>query len=214
MSAHFHVIPSGSIQCNAIVVWDEDSKEAALIDPTDDARGPLAFVAQKQLKLTEVLLTHGHFDHSADTERAMTAAGKTARLHPLDHALYRHGPEQARLFGCQVTALCQAALEPLTEGDEFTLGNSVTLKTLFVPGHSEGSMAFFVPQGPWVFSGDVLFAGSVGRTDLPGGSFVQLQDSIRNKLYQLPDDCIVVPGHGPKTTIGQEKRYNSFVRAE
>jgi glyoxylase-like metal-dependent hydrolase (beta-lactamase superfamily II) len=212
MPVQFSIVPSGSIQCNAVVIWDEDSKEAALIDPTDDARPALSFIEQKQLKLSYVLLTHGHFDHAADAERAMTASGQPVRLHPLDNGLYQHCAEQAQLFGFHAVAP-QKAVEPLNEGDEFVLGNAVTLKTLHVPGHSQGSVAFFVPEGPWVFSGDALFASSIGRTDLPGGSIEQLRDSIRNKLYRLPDECVVVPGHGPTTTIGEEKRHNPFIRA-
>lgn len=214
MAAHFHVIASGGIQCNSIIVWNDETSEAILIDPTDDAVPPLQFIEQKQLKVTEILLTHGHFDHCADCERAMTFAGKTAKLHTHDHPMYRQAPDHARMFGCQVTSTCTTPLDPLNEGDVFSLGTHLTLQTLHVPGHSQGSVAFFVPQGPWLFSGDVLFAGSVGRTDLPGGNFNQLRDSIQNKIYTLPLDCVVVPGHGPKTTVGHEKRSNSFIRGQ
>lgn len=212
MGADLHVVPSGVIDCNSIVLWDEDSKEAVIIDPTDDASTALSFVEQHQLKLVAILLTHGHFDHAADAEHAMTASGKPCRLHRLDHDLYYSLPQEALGFGIRV-APRKLPLETIAEGDELRLGEGVTLKTLHVPGHTEGSVAFFVAEGPWVFSGDALFAGSVGRTDLRGGNFEALRDSIRNKLYQLPDECVVVPGHGPPTTIGEEKRHNPFVRA-
>jgi glyoxylase-like metal-dependent hydrolase (beta-lactamase superfamily II) len=214
MTAHFAVMAAGGIQCNSVVLWDDETNHAIIIDPTDDARPSLAFVEKKQLKVQEILITHGHFDHCADTETAMKATGKTAKLHPRDHYLYHQGPEHARIFGCHVSSSCQTPLESLAEGDVFSLSPNITLQTLYVPGHSPGSVAFFVPQGPWLFSGDVLFAGSIGRTDLPGGNFNELRDSIQNKLYQLPHDCVVVPGHGPKTTIGHEKKSNTFVRGD
>jgi glyoxylase-like metal-dependent hydrolase (beta-lactamase superfamily II) len=212
MTAQYRIIPSGSIQCNSVVVWDDETLEAILIDPTDDARLPLEFIARQQLKVSRILLTHAHFDHAADAEGAAKALDVPLYLHPNDLGLYQQVAEQAAMFGFRAKNPT-AAPKPLAEGDEFRISDQYKIVTLHVPGHSPGCVAFYVAGASCVFAGDTLFAGSVGRTDLPGGSSEQLRDSIRNKLYQLPDDCVVVSGHGPTTTIGEEKLYNSFVRA-
>lgn len=211
MSAKYKIIPSGGIQCNAVVVWDDTTLEAILIDPTDDASLPLETIAKLELKVSCVLLTHAHFDHAADAERAAKTLNVPLYLHPHDFGLYRRAAEQAQVFGFRATAPTVDP-KPLAEGDEFRISEQLRLVTLHVPGHSQGCVAFYLAAGSCVFAGDTLFAGSVGRTDLPGGNFNELQDSIRNKLYQLPEDCVVIAGHGPVTTIGDEKRHNSFVR--
>jgi glyoxylase-like metal-dependent hydrolase (beta-lactamase superfamily II) len=213
MANRYQVLPSGSLECNSAVVWNDESREAVLIDPTDDARAPLSFVERHGLTVKYLLGTHGHFDHTADAERAMTALGLKLRLHPLDHGAYQRIPQHAAMFGVRFSARTQP-IEEVNEGETFSVCPGLTLQTLAVPGHTEGSVAFYVPEGPWVFAGDTLFAGSVGRTDLPGGSFEQLTNSVLNVLYRLPDDCVVIPGHGPTTTIGQEKRTNGVLRME
>jgi glyoxylase-like metal-dependent hydrolase (beta-lactamase superfamily II) len=213
MATQYHVIASGSLQCNAVVLWDDRSHQAIVIDPTDDARPVLAWLERHHVRVEAILLTHAHFDHAADAERAMTTLGKKAKLHTLDHGLYHRIPEQAEIFGSKISAR-HLPIDTLADADEFMLGPSTTIRVLHTPGHTEGSVAFYVPTGPWVISGDTLFCGSIGRTDLPGGSFQALRESIVNKLYRLPDETIVVPGHGPTTTIGHEKRQNPFIRAD
>lgn len=213
MPVRYHVIASGSLQCNAAIVWDEATRQAVVIDPTDDARPVLSWVERKQLKVTALLLTHAHFDHAADAERAMAALELKAQLHPLDHGLYHRIPDQAHTFGSSLLPR-QLPISELSESSRYQLGAKATLQVLHTPGHTEGSVAFYLPEGPWLFSGDTLFCGSVGRTDLPGGSFTALKSSILGKLYQLPDETTVIPGHGPTTTIGYEKRQNGVIRAE
>jgi glyoxylase-like metal-dependent hydrolase (beta-lactamase superfamily II) len=211
MAFQYQVLPSGSLECNSIVIWDDASREAVLVDPTDDARTALDFIERQRLTVKYLLATHGHFDHTADAERAMEQLGLRLRLHRLDHGAYQRIPQNAAMFGVRFTARTQP-IDELVEGETFTVSSGLTLQTLAVPGHTEGSVAFYVPEGPWVFAGDTLFAGSVGRTDLPGGSFEQLTNSVLNVLYHLPNECVVIPGHGPTTTIGREKRDNGVLR--
>jgi hydroxyacylglutathione hydrolase len=198
---------------NGYVVACEQAREAVIIDPGDEVAQLLQFVAEKKLTVRQILLTHAHVDHVAGTAKAKRASGAPICLHRDDLPLYEAAPAQAALFGFD--------LEALPPVDHFyDLSAPVTFGTyevhvLHTPGHTPGGVCLLVgpagQQGKKVFVGDTLFAGSIGRTDLPGGNFDTLIGSIRGVLFKLPDDVEVYSGHGPKTMIGQERRTNPFL---
>ncbi|HET7452010.1 MAG TPA: MBL fold metallo-hydrolase, partial [Thermoanaerobaculia bacterium] len=159
-----------------------------------------------------LLHTHAHFDHIAAAGALHRATGAPIRLHPDDRFLYDMLPEQGRLFGFRFDAP-EPVTEPLADGESIALGASA-VRVIHTPGHSPGSVCFLAGDAePVLFSGDTLFRGSIGRTDLWGGSFPAIERSIRERLYVLPDALRVVPGHGEETSVGAEKRTNPFVRS-
>lgn len=211
MKLHYEVITAGKLSTNAVLVWNEQSRLAVLIDPTDDARPAIAAAEAKALDVRRILLTHGHFDHGADAERAMEHFGQALSLHPKDEAIYFDAPLHGRFFGVAIEPRTRA-VGPVEGGDRITLEPGFELQVIPVPGHSPGSVAYYLLEQGWLFAGDTLFRDGVGRTDLPGGHTRALVRSIQERLYVLPDETIVVPGHGPPTTIGDERRHNPFVR--
>ena len=201
------------IAVNAYLLWDE-IREAVLIDPAcyyaDEEEALSRFVEAKELKIVHLLNTHGHFDHVMGNNFAEEKWGLKCRMHPGDLPLAAQAKQQAMLFGITMPNLT-SALELLSEGEEITFGQTV-LKVIHVPGHSQGSVAFYGEQDKVLVAGDILFEGSVGRTDLPGGNHAQLISGIKEKLMTLDDEVKVYPGHGGDTTIGWEKRTNPFLR--
>ncbi len=200
----------GPLQVNCFVVGDEATREAIVIDPGDAPRRVLALLNKHGLILKMILCTHAHFDHVLGLREVQKATGARFLLHLADLPILRSVPGQVRLWLGQET---EAPPEPdgfLGEGDIVRAG-SVALRVLHVPGHSPGSIAFVNDQDKAVFVGDALFAGSIGRTDIPGGDFDTLMDSIHDKLMSLSDDHQVYPAHGPSTTIGRERRTNPFL---
>lgn len=201
------------IAVNAYLLWDE-IREAVLIDPAcyyaDEEEALSRFVEAKELKIVHLLNTHGHFDHLMGNNFAEEKWGLKCRMHPGDLPLAAQAKQQAMLFGITMSNLT-SALELLSEGEEITFGQTV-LKVIHVPGHSQGSVAFYGEQDKILVAGDILFEGSVGRTDLPGGNHAQLISGIKEKLMTLDDEVKVYPGHGGDTTIGWEKRTNPFLR--
>lgn len=204
------VIPVTPFEQNCSLVWCEETKEGALVDPGGDVQRLLDAVASQGVQLKKLLLTHGHLDHAG-------AAGALAKQlsipvigpHQADQYWLDGMPQQSKMFGFP-------PVEPflpdqwLQEGDEVEIG-SQRLSVLHTPGHTPGHVVFFDEKGKRLWVGDVLFAGSVGRTDFPGGSQEQLFASIRDKLWSLGDEVEFVPGHGPNSTLGEERRYNPFV---
>jgi glyoxylase-like metal-dependent hydrolase (beta-lactamase superfamily II) len=207
-----HAIVSMPFEENTYVIWQPPSREAIVVDPGLEPELILAFLQQRQLNVAAILNTHGHADHIAGNEALkarfpsaplIIGANEAALLS--DANLNLSAP-----FGMPIVS--PPADQLVREGDMLELGG-LRLEVFEVPGHSPGHVVFVVPAKPTVvLGGDVLFAGSIGRTDFPGGSFQQLEAGIRNKLYTLPDDTVVYPGHGPATTVGEEKRSNPFVR--
>lgn len=200
----------GPIQTNCYIVGDSGSGEAIVIDPADGAPLILRAIEQRGWTVREILATHAHFDHIMASAELKAAAGAPFRLHEADEALRRAMPEQVRqLVGIEVPP----AAEPdgfLSEGDHVTAG-AIDLEVLFTPGHSPGHVSFVLAAERTVFCGDVLFAGRIGRTDLPGGDFATLMQSITAKLLPLGDAFAVLPGHMQNTTIGHERATNPFV---
>lgn len=199
---------TGPLENNAYLVWDPSSKEAVLVDPGMGSEPIAGEIRSMGLTLKVVLNTHGHFDHIFHNAMFSNEFGCPYLLHEADLPLVHGMPEHAALFGFTADH-CPDPQSFLHQGQEIPLG-SAALKVLHTPGHSPGGVCFL--SGGFVLTGDTLFAQSIGRTDLPGGSFDQLVGSIRDNLFPLPDTTQVLPGHGPATSIGFEKRHNPFVR--
>lgn len=205
-------IPSGAIECVGTLIWNEATRAAVLIDPTDDPSPFLDYARNQKLEVRQVLLTHAHFDHAAGACDAARAFGTSLRLHRDDWPLFHDMPKWGLRFGLQPKApdLTPVAVE---DGEVLEIEEGFSIRVLHTPGHTQGQVAYVFDALGLAVVGDTLFAGSVGRTDLPGGDYDALERSIRTKLYALPDATVVVPGHGPETTIGAEKRGNAYVRA-
>lgn len=204
-----HTLPVGPFQMNCYVVADETTRDAVIIDPGDEVEEIVGLVRREGLKVHALLLTHGHVDHVLHAQDAKDALGVPLFAHPDDLPLIARAPEQAMFFGLRPGRVAQVD-GPLEEGVAFQAG-TLTFRVLHTPGHSPGGVTLAIGQAAFV--GDSVFAGSIGRTDLPGCDHGSLVRSIRNKIYSLPDETVLYPGHGPATTVGEEKRTNPFVRA-
>jgi hydroxyacylglutathione hydrolase len=197
----------GPLMVNCYVLGCENSREGVVVDPGDDTDRILDAVSRHGLKVVAVINTHGHFDHTGGNQRVITETGAGLLIHELDAPMLARAVDTAAMFG--LTA--ENSPPPsrfLTEG-EFVAFGEYRLRVLHTPGHTLGGCSLHL-EG-MVFTGDTLFADSVGRTDFPGGSSVALGKSIREKLLILPDDTIVYPGHGPSTTIGRERKHNPYL---
>ncbi len=204
-----HTRPVGAFQMNCYLVADEATREGVVVDPGDEISSLLDLIRREGLKIAALLLTHGHVDHVMHAQELKEALGVPICAHPGDLELIQAAPQQALMFGLAPGPV-PVVDQPLQEGVAFQAG-PLTFRVLHVPGHSPGGVALVL--GNCAFVGDTIFAGSIGRTDLPGGDYRQLVESIRRKLYTLPEDTVLYPGHGPATTVGQEMRSNPFVRA-
>ena len=200
----------GPLQVNCYILADEKTKEAVVIDPGDDAQDLLNIIRSKDLKVKYIVNTHAHFDHVGANRDLKEATGAEILLHEADASLLNASTDQAVMFGMKAPS-SPPADRYLKHGDLVTAGE-VSLKVLHAPGHSSGGICLL--EDGIVFSGDALFAGSIGRTDLPGGDLMTLINSIKSNLLTLPDDTRVFPGHGPDTTIGAEKKENPFLNQE
>lgn len=201
------------VQENTYVLWDE-SGECAIVDPgclNDKEFEKLdAFIKTKNLKPVKLINTHGHFDHIFGVEKCREAYSLKWEAHHGDNAWIEGVQAKATLFGLVVQSVALPEVE-LNEGDIVSFGNT-TLKIFHVPGHSPGSICFYDEKSKVVITGDVLFNGSIGRTDLDGGSYETLISGIKTKLLSLPNEVLVYPGHGPATTIGDEKARNPYLQ--
>lgn len=201
----------GPLVNNMFLLYNK-SGEAVLIDASFDIGKVIEFINENNLALQKVILTHGHIDHIHGVRRLKEELNPEIMVHKYDLELYNNINKQGEMFGFQT----QPPPQPDTLIDsEFNIDhNGTLLKILETPGHSPGAICIStkINGENILFSGDTLFQGSIGRTDLWGGSFQTIKNSIKNKLYVLPDETVVYPGHGDKTTIGQEKRSNPFVR--
>lgn len=206
MSIQTHVI--GPLQNNTYVVVDDASRRAAVIDPGMECEPVLERVRSDGLTLEAVILTHGHFDHIFGTQLFRAASPAPILMHAADLPLLDEAGETARYFGFTAPAVPRPD-RLVRDGEAIKVGG-LELKVLETPGHTPGGISLLLEE--MVFVGDALFAGSVGRTDLAGGSHELLLRSIRAKLLTLPDQTTVYPGHGPATTIGVERRDNPFLQ--
>lgn len=198
----------GAMGANCYLYACMESKKAALIDPGADGKRIYRWVLEKGLKVDYILLTHGHVDHIGAVDELRELLGKVAvGIHAGDAGMFTDGKLNLSSYFGQGLVL-QKADFLLQDGQELVIGNQI-LKVISTPGHSPGGVCFLSSEG--LFSGDTLFAGSIGRTDFPGGSSGQLLKGIKEKLLILPEDTRVLPGHGEETTIGEEKRDNPFL---
>jgi len=201
-------IPNGIFVENCYLVVDEEARECAIVDPGEAAGLILAKVQETGAQPVGIWLTHGHLDHVLGVPSIAAATGAPVWLHPADRPLYDAVPEQAAWFGLASPGRLPAPDQQLSHGMRVPVGH-LSFEVRHTPGHSPGSVCFVAPGV--VLGGDVLFAGSIGRTDLPGGDFETLIASIERELLPLSDDTILYSGHGPETTIGRERRTNPFL---
>jgi len=210
-------IPVGMLQCNCTIVGDPATREALVIDPGDEVNRILDLIGRHKLKVQAIVSTHAHIDHVGGLSKLHRYTGAPVLMHREDLPLYQAMDGQAAFLGVQAPELTDVD-HLLKEGDTLHWGDCEA-RVIHTPGHTPGSVCLYVPKeagaitlaAPQLFAGDTLFAGSIGRTDLWGGSLDQIMDSLRGKLMQLPDSTIVYPGHGPVTTIGQERHSNPFL---
>lgn len=202
----------GPAQTNAYLIADPDTRDAAVVDPSWDGQRILSEAQSRGWRIAHLWYTHAHFDHiggAAEIADALNPLPLVA-LHPNDHVLWRAGGGGA-LFGFKIDPGPEPTID-FTHGQILKLGGA-QLEVRFTPGHTTGHCVLYCAEAKVCFCGDLIFAGSVGRTDLPGGDWDTLEQSIREQIYTLPDDTRLLSGHGPETTVGEEKRFNPFVRA-
>ena len=201
----------GAFSENSYVVGCNESGCGVLIDPGGDVPELMKMAADMRLEINDIWLTHAHLDHVLGLAEAVEKTGAPVWLHPEDRFLYDAAPEQGQAMGFPVEGLPKPD-ELFEAGQKLELGGH-SVEVLHVPGHSPGHVAFWFPGARLLIAGDVLFAGSIGRTDLPGGSFETLMDTISQVVVPLGDDVRVFPGHGPPTTIELERTSNPFLIA-
>lgn len=204
------ILPVGVLQCNCSVFGDETTREAIVVDPGDQIEDIQAILARHQLRVKAIVITHAHIDHIGGAAKLKAATGAPVYMNADDQDLYDHLDEQAEWLGMAAperTEIDTAA----REGDALRLGDA-DFHVLHTPGHTQGSISLWIPAENKLIAGDTLFRDSIGRTDLPGGNTRQILSSIHTKLLKLPEHAIVIPGHGPNTTIGREKENNPFLQ--
>jgi hydroxyacylglutathione hydrolase len=203
--------PVGPLQCNCTILGDETTGEAIVIDPGDEIASVHNRILSLGLKLRQILITHAHIDHVGGAVRLKLLTGAPILLNENDLPLLQMMDQQAAWLGVSAPETAPPD-ERLIDGQRVGLEN-YSAHVIHTPGHTQGSVCLhFIPL-KMVFAGDTLFAGSIGRTDLPGGDFEQIIDSIQARLLKLPEDTRVIPGHGPATTIGIERKNNPFLRS-
>ena len=203
------VLPVGPLQCNCSIVGDESTREAMVIDPGDDINDVLAVVAKHNLRVQQIVITHAHIDHVGGAMKLRAATGAPILLNQNDYALLKMLDVQAAWIGMASPGSVEID-RSVSTGDKVSAG-SHTAEILHTPGHTEGSICLYFAPERKLIAGDTLFAGSIGRTDLPGGSMQKIMRSLHDTVLSLPDETEVVPGHGPLTTIGEERETNPFL---
>jgi glyoxylase-like metal-dependent hydrolase (beta-lactamase superfamily II) len=204
------ILPVGMLQCNCSIFGDEQTREAMVIDPGDDVSQILEVVAKHGLKVKAIVITHAHIDHIGGAQELKRITGAPVYMNLNDAGLQAMLAAQATWLGMPTPESVEIDA-PLNDGTTLQLG-SHEFHVLHTPGHTQGSISLWIPSERKLVAGDTLFAGSIGRTDLPGGDGRQILRSIHQKLLPLPEETIVIPGHGGLTTIGQEKQSNFFLQ--
>lgn len=204
------IFPVGPLQCNCSVIGDETTREAIVIDPGDNIDRVLLTLQRHGLTLKQILITHGHIDHIGGAMKLKHATGAPILMNSADFSQLQLLDKMAAWIGIPDPG--PVTIDASLEHDTPIQVGAVLGKTIHTPGHTEGSTCIYFPAEKRLVAGDTLFAGSIGRTDLPGGNFQNIIDSLRQRVLTLPEDTIVIPGHGPATSIGEEKESNPFVK--
>jgi glyoxylase-like metal-dependent hydrolase (beta-lactamase superfamily II) len=204
------ILPVGMLACNCSIFGEEQTGEALVIDPGDNIAEILEVVARHGLRVTAIVITHAHIDHIGGAHELKAATGAPVYMHEGDLGLYQHLEMQALWLGMETPERVEIDV-PAREGERLRMGE-VEFEVRHTPGHSPGSISLWIPSEKKLIAGDTLFMDSIGRTDLPGGDGRQILRSIRDKLFPLPDETVVIPGHGPTTTLGREKAFNYFLQ--
>jgi len=203
------ILPVGPLQCNCSIIGDEATRQAMVIDPGDDIDDVLAILGKHNLEVKQIVITHAHIDHVGGAMKLRAATGAPILLNQNDLALLKMLDAQAAWVG--MAAPGQDEIDQSVGNADTVRAGSLSANVLETPGHTEGSICLYFPAENKLIAGDTLFAGSIGRTDLPGGSFEKIIRSLHQTVLALPDDTVVVPGHGPLTTIGEERESNPFL---
>ncbi len=204
------ILPVGMLACNCSILGDEETREGIVVDPGDDVAAILTIVRRHGLRIATIVVTHAHIDHIGGAQTLKEATGAAVVMSVNDIPLYDHLDMQALWLG--IPTPDRAGIDvPAHEGERLWLG-SRGIEVLDTPGHTPGSISLWIPAEKKLLSGDTLFRDSIGRTDLPAGNGRQILASIREKLLPLPDETLVIPGHGENTTIGREKEFNYFLQ--
>ncbi len=201
----------GPLGCNCSIFGDEETREGMVVDPGDNISGILALLAKHNLKLKAIFVTHAHIDHIGGAEKLKAATGAPVYMNVADQGLYDHLDLQAAWLGMPTPSKTQIDVDA-KEGSSLTIGDTA-FHVIHTPGHTQGSSCLWIPGQNKLIAGDVLFRDSIGRTDLPGGSTRQMMDSLQTKVMELPDEAVVIPGHGEITTIGRERQFNPFLQS-
>lgn len=204
------ILPVGILQCNCSIFGDEQTREAIVVDPGDEIENLLAILAKHELRVKAIVITHAHIDHVAGAAKLRQLTGAPVYMNERDREQLEILDVQANWLGVEKPAAPEIDC-PATEGTILKLGEA-DFNVLLTPGHTKGSLCLWVPEENKLVAGDTLFRDSIGRTDLPGGDGRQILASIKTKLWNLPDEATVIPGHGAVTTLGREKGRNPFLR--
>jgi glyoxylase-like metal-dependent hydrolase (beta-lactamase superfamily II) len=204
------ILQVGMLRCNCSIFGDEQTREAIVVDPGDKIGEIQAVLERHGLRVKAIVITHAHIDHIGGAQKLKKATGAPVYLNANDQELYDTIEMQAQWLGMPVPERTEIDVQA-RDGDSLKLGES-EFHVLHTPGHTQGSISLFIPSEEKLIAGDTLFRDSVGRTDLPGGDGRQILFSIRDKLLVLPDETVVVPGHGASTTIARERERNPFLR--
>jgi hydroxyacylglutathione hydrolase len=203
------ILPVGPLQCNCSILGDEASREAMVIDPGDEIENVLDVLSRHRLKVKQIVVTHAHIDHVGGAMRLKRMTGAPILLNQQDQALLKMLDTQAAWLGMEPPEKVMVD-QNLKDGDKLQAGN-ISAAVIHTPGHTQGSICLYVEAHEKLIAGDTLFMGSIGRTDLPGGSYEDMMRSLHERVLALPDDTEVTPGHGPITYIGVERESNPFL---
>ncbi|HJW98861.1 MAG TPA: MBL fold metallo-hydrolase [Terriglobales bacterium] len=203
------IFPVGMLGCNCSVIGDESTREALVIDPGDEIEHILNVLRKHQLKLKQIIVTHAHIDHVGGAMKLKQATGAPILLNESDYTLLKMLDIQAAWIGAPPPGAVE--IDQSLEDQDVVMCGTIQGLAMHTPGHTEGSTCIYFPSQRKLIAGDTLFAGSIGRTDLPGGSFSKIITSLNDRVLALPDETVVVPGHGALTTIGEERQSNPFL---